>query len=224
MSQRLVITGLVALVGAAQADVVVGSEAIDRNVYDSSGALSLIYRGTTQPLEGNGDYASMFTFYSNSRVGSWITPFLLEVTGEGAYTVVAIGTSRQAGGTGVESFSFSAIAGDAQTMAGHQYTFGYQNKRYVAGETGGVMGVDGTGNTGAIPFTGYNDFSDPWSYTVQDVSLQVGLVYGSGGVALDTFGFTGRIYSANMSFGVIPTPGTAVLAGAGSLLAARRRR
>lgn len=224
MSQRIVITGLLALVGAAQADVVVGSEAIDRNVYDASAAISLIYRGTTQPMEGNGDYASMFTFYSETRAGSWITPFLLEVTGEGAYTVVAIGTSRQAGGTGVESFDFSAIAGDAQTLAGHQYTFGYQNKRYVAGETGGVMGVDGTGNTGAIPFTGYNNFSDPWSYALADVTLQVGLIYGSGGVNLDGLGFTGRIYSANMTFSAVPSPGTLVLAGAGTLLATRRRR
>lgn len=223
MSQRTFITGLLLLAGVAHADVVVGSAAIDRNINDSFIGLSLIYRGVTQPFAGGGSEATTFTFFSDVFANTWVTPFVLEIIGPSSYQVVGIGTSRLTDASGVQSFNFAALAGSALTQAGRNYTFGYSNRAYQADGTGGVIEVAGTANRGAIPFTGYNDFSDQWSYA-NTGAIQMGMVLGTGGIPLDVSGLNGRIYSANMTFGVIPAPGSLVLAGAGLLMATRRRR
>lgn len=223
MSQRTFITGLLLLTGVTHADVVVGSEAIDRNINDSSVGLSLVYRGVTQPLAGGGAEATTFTFYSDALANTWVTPFVLEIIGPSSYQVVGIGTSRLTDASGVQSFNFAAIAGTALTEVGRNYTFGYSNRAYQADGNGDVIEVAGTANRGAIPFTGYNNFSDQWSYG-NTGAIQMGMVLGTGGIPLDGSGFSGRIYSANMTFGVIPAPGSLALAGMGLLAAARRRR
>lgn len=223
MSQRTFITGLLLLAGLAHADVVVGSAAIDRNINDSSSGLSLIYRGGTQPLAGDGSEASTFTFYSDALANTWVTPFVLEITGPSSYQVIGIGASRLTDASGVQSFNFAAIAGSALTEAGKSYTFGYSNRAYESDGAGGVTAIDGTASQGAIPFTGYNDFSDQWSYAISAV-VQMGTIFGTGGLALDSSGLNGRIYSANMTFGAVPSPGSLALAGMGLLAAARRRR
>lgn len=220
---RTVIAGLLVLAGIAQADVVVGSAAIDRNINDSTSGLSLIYRGSTQPLGGDGSEAATFTFYTDALANTWVTPFLLEIIGPASYQVVGIGASRLTDASGVQSFNFAAIAGSALTEAGKSYTFGYSNLAYQSDGNGGVTEVANTANQGAIPFSGYNDFSDLWSYAFAG-AIQMGMIFGDGGVGLDSLGLAGRIYSANMTFSAIPAPASLVLAGTGLFMAARRRR
>ncbi len=221
---RITLSAVVVSAGSAHA-ALLGSDLIDRDLSDVSAGLSLIYRGATQPVAGDGGFADQFSVYSQGSGGSagqyWITPFLLEVTGTDQYTIVAIGSSRDlTGEVGVRSYGFGTIAGDATLEAGKSYTFGYRNAQHEAG-VGGVSTVAGTQNSGAVPFTGYDDFSDQWSYAFSP-ELSIGTVFGTGGVALDMSGFSGRIYSAQLS--TIPAPaGCALLASAG-FIAARRRR
>ncbi len=210
--------------GTTASAQVVGSDTIDRDLFDASAGLSLIYRGTTQPLAGDGLVADQFSLYSKRAGGVWwTTPMLLEVTGSDQYTIVSIGTSRGVTGpSGVQMFDFGAIAGSAVLEAGKTYTFGFYTGALAADGTGGVSAVAGTANVGTIPFTGYNDFSDEWSYSILGGTPNVGSVYGTGGAPLDSQGFAGRIYSANLSF--IPAPASMALVGLGGLMAARRRR
>ncbi len=204
---------------------IIGSETIDRTILDSSRGLALIYRGTTQPLVGDGTFADQFSVYTRGGAATrfWSTPFLLEITAPNQYTVVAIGTSRNLGGeAGVRTFDFAAIAGNAVTQVGKSYTFGYYNAQYIATDQGGVEDVSGTANSGAIPLSGYALTTDLWSYAL-NTDLAIGAIYGTGGFALDSQGFAGRIYSANLSFGV-PAPAAAATLALAGLTAARRRR
>ncbi|MCA9310872.1 MAG: hypothetical protein KDA21_06680, partial [Phycisphaerales bacterium] len=203
---RMALCAVVVSAGSAQA-ALLGSDLIDRDLSDVGIGLSLIYRGGTQPLAGDGSVADEFSVYSLGTGGVtgeyWITPFLLEITATDQYTIVAIGSSRDlTGEVGVRSFGFDTIAGDATLEAGKSYTFGYRNAQHVAG-TDGVSTVAGTQNSGAVPFTGYNDFSDPWSYAFAP-ALSIGTIFGAGGITLDLSGFNGRIYSAQLS--TIPAP------------------
>ena len=220
-----------ALIAAAVAScpahaAVMGSELIDRNLVDAAPGLSLIYRGDSQPLAGDGAVPDQFGVYARG-LGTpgggqfWITPFLLEVTGVEQYTVVAIGTSRDLSGElGALSFDFDTIAGNATLEAGKSYTFGYRNAQHEF-DGNSVSTVAGTQNIGSVPFTGYGDYSDLWSYA-SAADLDIGTIFGNGGNPLDANGFDGRIYSAQ--FSTIPTPtGTAALACA-AFVAVRRRR
>jgi len=212
-----------ALTTAAGGSVVVGSAATARALLDASSGACLVYRGSTQPFAGNGHSLLNFEYYAQRQMSAgWITPFLLEVTGVDSYTVVAIGTSHLGGAVGVNSFAFDALTGSAATLVGSNYTFGYQNVRYESDGAGGVSQVASTSNAGVIPFTGYNDFSDRWSYAL-GADLEVGTVFGAGGVALDSLGFPGRIYSANVTFDVVPAPGSVALLAFGLIAIGRRR-
>ena len=195
---------------------VMGSGLIDRDFQDTTAGLSLIYRGVTQPLPGDNTIADQFSVYS--RGGGpfsgdyWVTPFLLEITADNQYTIVAIGTSRNlTGQVGVLSFDFETIAGSAALQPGSNYTFGYRNAAQLA-DDGEVTTIAGTENVGAIPLTGFTDFSDPWSYAFAP-NIEIGTVFGTGGLALDQQGLNGRIYSAELST-TIPTPTTLALLGA----------
>lgn len=224
ISRRVVgILGVIVACGTpADAESVIGSATIFRDHLDSSVGLTLIYRGATQPYVGDGGTATTFSIFANTLGGTWVTPFLLESDGVGSYTVVAIGQSVQPAAIGSESFDFASIAGAAQTLAGKTYSFGYQNARYQTDGTGGVARVAGSATSGAIPFTGYGITLDPWSYASAS-ELYVGQIYGDGGVALDFGGLTGRVYSANLSFVRVPTPGSLALSAVGGLCLLRRR-
>ena len=224
-ASRWTLFAIIASAGSANA-AIMGSELMDRNLVDVSPGLSLIYRGGTQPLAGDGGVAENFSVYSRGLGGSagqyWITPFLLEVTSADQYTVVAIGTSRNLSGeVGMRSYGFDTIAGDATLEPGKTYSFGYRNAQHEV-NAGVVTTVAGTQNPGAVPFTGYDDFSDQWSYATGVSSLNIGTIFGTGGAALDASGFNGRVYSAQLS--TIPTPAGAALFTVAGMMAARRRR
>lgn len=206
----------------ATSAAVVGSEAVSRALLDSTNGLSLIYRGPTTLMSG-GEQATNFSFYSGRFSTHWVTPFITELTGTNSYTVVAIGTSRQTDSAGVFNFDFDAIAGSAVTEAGKTYSIGFTNAAYTADGTGGVTLTAGTDTSGAVTFDGYGDFSDNWSYAFAG-GIQLGTIFGDGGVGFDLQGFAGRIYSANIGFEPIPTPATLALIGAAGLNATRRRR
>lgn len=86
----------------------------------------------------------------------------------------------------------------------------------------GGWGVGGTLNPGAAPFDGYGIVTDLWSYATAS-ELSIGMVFGSGGQALDNLGLGGRIYSAQMTFDVIPAPGALAAIGVCAIGARRRR-
>ena len=227
MRQSVSIALIAATAGLAHAGII-GSPTIDRNIQDSSIGLSLIYRGATQPSAGDGSVAETFSVFSkgtgNIFSNYWATPLLLEVNAPDQYTVVAIGTSRNLSGQqGVLSFAFDTIAGDPTLQPGKNYSFGYYNGGLTADGTGGTTGVASTQNSGAIPFTGYNDFSDAWSYAFA-ASPTIGTIFGTGGVNFDSGGAAGRTYSANLSFAPIPAPASAALLALTGLAATRRRR
>ena len=215
----------VAFTSTAHADIV-GSELTDRVLLDGVGGFSLIYRGGTQPLAGNGAVADQFSIFSRGLGAPggnfWITPFLLEITAPDQYTVAAIGTSRNTSGlAGILSFDFAAIAGDPTLNPGSNYTFGFRTAQHTADDTGAVSTVAGTENIGNVPFTGYDDFSDEWVYAFVG-NLEIGTIFGTGGAAFNFQGFGGRIYSAQLS--TIPTPAATATLALTALATTRRRR
>lgn len=147
---------------------------------------------------------------------------MLEITGDSHYTIVAIGTSQDlTGEVGVRSFDLNSIAGDATLEVGKSYTFGYRNAQHQVLEVE-VSTVNGTQNVGAVPLTGFDDFSDKWSYGFAN-EIAIGTIFGTGGIALDTQGLDGRIYSAQLST-MIPASASVGMLSLAAVFATRRRR
>lgn len=173
----------------------VGSPVIDRNIDDSSLGLTCIYRGTTQPLSGPTTVNNWAFFDNTFANGAKVTPLIFEVTGVNQWKVVAIGTPRTTTGGGFQSHPFGTQAGIVTLEAGKQYTIGFATRDYTF--AGGVA-TPGASYAGVVDFTGYGIFTDTWSYVVD--TTNIGTVVGTGGAPLDVLGFSGRIYSASVSF------------------------
>lgn len=167
------------------------SPIVARPIDDSAVGVIYLYQGGTQPVWGPGT-VTQWSFFDNDAgsAGAKVTPLILEVTGATQWTVVAIGTSRASGSNGVQTHPFGAIAGSATLQAGKRYTIGFTHRGYTG--TWPNL-VPDAGSPGVVDFTGYNDFSDKWSYAIGVASL--GTVLGTGGLVLDGFGLGGRIYS-----------------------------
>ncbi len=176
---------------------IVGSPVIDRAINDSSTGVVYIYRGATQPLAGPTTVGN-WSFFDNdlATMNQKVTPLLFEVTGANQWTVVAIGTPRASTATGVQTHPFAVQAGITSLVAGKQYTVGFAHLDYSF--TSGVA-TPGTPSGGVVDFSGYNIFTDTWSYVFGTPNL--GTIVGTGGLALDSFGFPGRICSASFEFG-----------------------
>jgi hypothetical protein len=179
----------------------VGSPTINRSNNDSSVGIICLYRGVSQPAAGPGSI-TQWSFFDNESNGK-VTPLLFEVTGASQWKIVAIGTTRTSTAGGVQSNSFSVIAGSAALQAGKQYTIGFTHRGYTG--SGGNVTPDG-GSAGVVDFDGYSIYTDTWSYAIATAS--VGLVLGTGGTPVDSLGFGGRIYSA--SFAIDNNPSTPV--------------
>ncbi len=175
----------------------VGSQVIDRPINDSSIGVFYIYRGGTQPLAGPTTPGS-WSFFDNEigTLNSKVTPLLYEVTGANQWTVVAIGTPRASSAAGVQTHPFDVQAGITSLAAGKQYTVGFAHRDYTF--NAGVA-TPGFPYSGVVDFTGYNDFTDTWSYVIG--TPNIGTIVGTGGIALDGFGAAGRICSASFQFG-----------------------
>lgn len=187
----------------------VGSPVIDRPINDSSSGIFYIYRGPTQPLAGPTTVGN-WSFFDNdaSTTNQKVTPLLFEVTGVNQWTVVAIGTPRASTAGGVQTHPFAVQAGITSLSAGKQYTVGFAHLDYSF--NAGVA-TPGAPSGGVVDFSGYNIFTDTWSYMFGTPNL--GTIVGAGGLVLDGLGFPGRIYSASFEFGgsgpiTYCTPGT----------------
>lgn len=183
---------LLAPPAAAQDCEPVGSPIVSRPNNDSSPGLVLIYRGPTSPVSGPGEVES-WRFYSGGPVGS-VTPLLFRVEASGAFTLIGVGTSRPGDGTGVQAHPFGLIVGTDQLDAGVQYTFGFTHRGLEAGPGPGQI-IQNTVSAGVVDYDGYNIFTDPWDYAVTGL-ITLGSLYGPGGIALNSLGLPGRIYSA----------------------------
>ena len=179
----------------------VGSPLIDRPNNDSSTGVIYLYLGGTQPLAGPGTILQ-WSFFDNEAGGAnqKVTPLLYEQTGANQWKVVAIGTTRASTGGGVQTNAFTAIAGITSLQAGKQYTIGFTHRGYTG--TGANVVADG-GNGGVVDFTGYGVYTDRWAYAIGTANL--GTLLGTGGLALDSSGFGGRIYSASFSINANPS-------------------
>jgi hypothetical protein len=185
----------------------VGSPIINRPIDDSSSGLTYIYRGPTQPLAGPAT-ANTWSFFDNENGNGKVTPLIFEVTGANQWKVVAIGTPRTTTGAGAQAHPFATQAGITTLQAGKQYTIGFVHRDYsfAAG-----VATPGANFGGVVDFTGYNIFTDTWSYI--SGTTNVGTTVGTGGLALDASGSAGRIYSMSVSFApsapvTYCTPGT----------------
>ena len=201
----LALAGLCALANAQT----VGSPIIDRPIDSSAFGVVYIYRGGTQPLAGPATPGN-WTFFDNDfgSLNHRVTPLLYEVTGANQWTVVAIGTPRASTAAGAQTHPFEVQAGITSLAAGKQYTVGFVHRDYTF--NAGVA-TPGLAYTGIVDFSGYNDFSDTWSYVLGTPNL--GTIVGTGGLALDSLGNGGRISSMSVSFTPIApvtycTPGT----------------
>lgn len=189
---RLALALLLASPAVAQT---AGSPVIDRPLNDSSVGLTFIYRGPTQPLAGPAAATSWSFFDNEPANGTKVTPMIFEVTGTNQWKVVAIGTPRTSTGAGVQTHPFATQAGTTTLKPGTQYTIGFAHRDYTFA---GGLATPGASYGGVVDFTGYNVFTDTWSYITG--TTNVGTLVGTGGLALDGAGFSGRIYSASMSF------------------------
>jgi hypothetical protein len=170
----------------------VGSAVINRPINDSSVGVIYLYLGPTQPMVGPGSIVQ-WSFFDNESNGK-VTPLLYELTGANQWTVVAIGTTRTSNASGAQTHPFATIAGITSLQPTKMYTIGFTHRGYTG--TGANIVADG-GTAGVVDFDGYGVFSDRWAYAIG--VAQIGTVLGSGGIALDPFGFGGRIYSASFS-------------------------
>ena len=202
----LALAGLCALANAQ----IVGSPVINRPGNDSSAGLVYIYRGGTQPLAGPSTLGN-WSFFDNeaSTQNQFVTPVIFEVTGANQWTLVAIGTPRASTAAGAQTHPFAVQAGITSLSAGKQYTVGFVHRNYTF--NGGVA-TPGPESGGVVDFTGYNNFTDTWSYVFVS-NANIGTIVGTGGAALDSLGLPGRIYSASFEFGgsgpiTYCTPGT----------------
>lgn len=187
---------LTVLCAVPAASQVVGSPVINRPIDDSSSGLVCFYRGGSQPISGPNTVSTWSFFDDDGTAGQTITPLLFEVTGATQWTVVAVGTPRITTGGGAQSHSFEVKAGSGVLQAGKQYTIGFAHRDYTF--NAGVA-TPGQPSGGIVDFTGYNDYTDRWSYSF--AAATVGTVIGTGGEPFDQFGFDGRIYSAQFTFG-----------------------
>lgn len=186
---------LLASTSALGAPIDVGSPVINRPNDDASSGVMYLYLGGSQPVSGPATLAQ-WSFFDNES-SSKATPLLFEVTGANQWKVVAIGTTRNSTAGGVQSHPFGVIAGITALAPAKQYTFGFTHRGYTL--QGQNVVADG-GNSGVVDFTGYNVFTDRWAYAFGTASI--GTILGTGGLALDSSGFGGRIYSA--SFAINP--------------------
>lgn len=173
----------------------VGSPVIDRNNNDAAGGVIYLYLGGTQPIVGPATVAQ-WSFFDNepSSAGFKVTPLIFEVTGANQWKLVTIGTTRSSTGAGAQTHAFGALAGSASLDTSKQYTFGFTHRGYTL--QGPNVVADG-GYSGVVDFNGYNIFTDRWAYAYGTASI--GMLFGTGGTALDPQGFGGRIYSASFS-------------------------
>jgi hypothetical protein len=172
----------------------VGSPVIDRPINDTSSGLTLLYRGPTQPMPGPTS-ATSWSFFDDESSGGKVTPMIFEFSGANQWKVVAIGTPRTSTGAGVQTHPFATQAGTTTLVAGKQYTIGFAHRDYTF--AGGVA-TPATSYSGVVDFTGYNVFTDTWSYITG--TTNIGTLVGTGGLPLDSLGSGGRIYSASVSF------------------------
>lgn len=186
---------LALLLAAPAVAQTVGSSVIDRPLNDSSNGVTCIYRGSTQPLAGPAAATNWSFFDNESANGSKVTPLIFEVTGANQWKVVAIGTPRTSTGAGVQSHPFATQAGTTTLQPGKQYTIGFAHRDYTFAAGAATPGA---GYPGVVDFTGYSVFTDPWSYIIG--TTNIGTLVGTGGLSLDSAGFSGRIYSASVSF------------------------
>lgn len=188
------LAGIVVVSAApARADVNVGSPVIARPINDTSVGVIYLYLGGTQPVAGPGAILQ-WSFFDDEPGSSSrkVTPLLYELSGTNQWKVVAIGATRTSNGSGVQTFSFSAIAGDPALNPAKQYTVGFTHRGYTG--AGASLVPDG-GNSGVVDFTGYGVYTDRWAYAIGTANL--GVILGTGGLTLDSLGFGGRIYSAS---------------------------
>jgi hypothetical protein len=175
----------------------VGSQVVARPNDEGAGGVIHLYLGGTQPLAGPGSINGWSFFDADaSTAGQRVTPLLFEVTGASQWTVVAIGTTRSSTALGVQTYDFGTIAGITALQSGKRYTVGFTHREYSGNDT------PANATAGVIGFTGYGVYTDRWAYAYGTAVL--GTVLGTGGIALDSIGFGGRIYSA--SFGIDATP------------------
>lgn len=169
----------------------VGSDPIARPLDDSLVGVVLIHRGNA-PTPGPGTVTS-WRFYDADGPGRVVTPLLFRREAD-TFVLVAIGASRASDASGLQEHPFGLTAGDPALEAGAEYAFGFAARSFIPGDQPGTATQTGSSG-GAIDFSGYGVFTDPWDYA-NPASLGIGQVYGPGAVGLNGLGFTGRIYSA----------------------------
>ena len=170
---------------------VVGSALIARAIDDASTGVVIIYKGAG-PIVGPGELTD-WSFYDANSPQNAVTPLIFEVQGSNI-VLVGVGTTRFSLATGIQSFAYEPIAGISHLSDGVSYRFGFTS-RSVAPDNGPNGVVTLAGAFGAVDFTGYTEFSDPWDYATP-VLIGIGQVYGPGHEPINAFGFNGRIYSA----------------------------
>ena len=171
----------------------IGSEPIARPFTDSAQGFVFIYRGVDQPIVGP-ERLVRYKFYSNTGNG-WVTPLIFRVTAPDRYEVAAIGQATPIIGPGLYDRDFIPIVGSNELAADETYTFGFTARQLAPASA--TQATTTLNAPASIAFTGYNIFTDTWSYAAGPGSgtFSIGDVYGSGGTPLDSLGFAGRIYS-----------------------------
>jgi hypothetical protein len=170
-----------------------GSDPIARPITDSASGFLFIYRGVDQPVLGP-DELVRYKFYSNTGSG-WVTPLLFRIPSPNRYEIVAIGQAAPIIGPGLYDRDFIPIVGSNVLLDGEEYTFGFVSGGLTASSATSATNTNPA--AGSIAFSGYNIFTDLWSYAapISAPTYSLGQAYGTGGQPLDSSGFAGRIYS-----------------------------
>lgn len=183
----------------------VGSAVADRPIQDSASGLVLIYRGPSAPAFGPDTLVS-WRFFDDDANGAFVTPLLFRVEGENL-VLAAVGTSRASDASGAQSHPFAPIVGSDQLDPATPYTFGFSTRAVQPGPSGTVTTT--SSYVGVVPFDGYNLTSEPWDYAIV-AALSIGQVFGPSGVALNSSGSAGRIYSADFTLSLCSCPADCV--------------
>ncbi len=208
------------LLGSIQAIIAgdVGYPLITRGATDTAVGYMFAYDGTFGAA-GNvltWSFDSAATSSTSQVAGHQITPFLMDPTTAGGWTITGIGATETVSGPGIYTFSFSLVSGS--NMVSPNMTFGWYD------------GSATTANQGTIAFdrtttsVGFRDFSNPQPPVLGQAYATMADFTG----ANDGTSWTGgRVYSVEFdppSETPEPSSWTMILGGFFTVVVLRRRR
>jgi hypothetical protein len=208
------------LLGSIQAIIAgdVGYPLITREATDTAVGYMFAYDGTFG-VSGNvltWAFDSTATSSTSHVAGHQITPFLMDPTTSGGWTITGIGATETVSGPGIYTFSFSLVAGS--NLVAPYMTFGWYDGSATAANQG-TIAFDRT--TTSI---GFRDFLSP-----QFPVLGKGYATSSDftGANDGTSWTGGRVYSVQFdptTSAPEPATWTMILGGFFTVVALRRRR